>query len=103
MYYTMAADQVKPKLKPVDPKAREYHHFEYDVAHFGLFDDADDGTPVVVGSRNLVDATIRRLPQSVTIYYYKKDNKGFWIKKAIYEGKAQKNLQAVVQPKEEAA
>lgn len=99
----MAAEQVKPKLKSIDLKARQYHHFEYDVSHFGLFDDADDGTPIVVGSRNLVDATIRRLPQNVTIFYYKKDNKGFWIKKAIYEGKAQKNLQAVVQLKEEVA
>ena len=97
----MPAKQVKPKIKPVDPRAKYYHHYEYSPSEFGLFDDADDGTPVIVGSRNLVDATIRRLPKSVTIFYYKKDNKGFWVKKLIYEGKAQKNLQSVVQLKEE--
>jgi hypothetical protein len=99
----MAGKQVKPKIKPIDPKAEYYHHYEYNVAYFGLFDDADDGTPVVVGSRNLVDATIRRLPQNVTIFYYKKHPKGYWEKKVIYEGKSQKNLQAVVQPKQETA
>lgn len=99
----MSSKQVKPKIKPIDPRSKEYHHFEYDVGKFALFDDADDGTPVVVGSRNLVDATIRKLSSSVTIYYYKKDPKGFWVKKMIYEGKAQKNLQSVVQLKEEAA
>ncbi len=97
----MAGKQVKPKLKPIDPKAEIYHHYQYNVTYFGLFDDADDGTPVVVGSRNLVDAVIRKLPQKVTIFYYKKDPRGFWIKKMAYEGKLQKNLQAVPQPKEE--
>lgn len=83
----MASKQVKPKLKPIDPRSLLYHHFEYSVSSFGLFDDADDGTPVVVGSRNLVDATIRNLPSHVTIFYYKKNAVGYWEKKIIYDGK----------------
>jgi hypothetical protein len=83
----MATKQVKPKIKPIDRSCKLYHHFEYSVSEFGLFDDADDGTPVVVGSRNLVDATIRHLPKSVTIFYYKKHSKGYWEKKMVYEGK----------------
>jgi hypothetical protein len=87
----MPGKSVKPKLKPIDPRADEYHHFEYNVSHFSLFDDADDGTPVVVGSRNLVDATIRNLPKKVTIYYYKKNVQGYWEKKMVYKGKAEKS------------
>lgn len=83
----MAGKQVKPKFKPIDYRSLLYHHFEYSVSSFGLFDDADDGTPVVVGSRNLVDAVIRNLPQRVTIFYYKKNPVGFWEKKIIYDGK----------------
>ncbi len=84
----MSTKQVKPKIKPIDPRCLFYHHFEYSASEFGLFDDADDGTPIVVGSRNLVDATIRHLSKNVTIFYYKKNsNKGYWEKKIIYEGK----------------
>ncbi len=93
----MATKQVKPKIKPIDPSARYYHHFEYSVSEFGLFDDADDGTPVVIGSRNLVDATIRRLSKSVTIFYYKKHQLGYWEKKVVYEGKREANNQIVSQ------
>jgi len=89
--------QVRPKIKPIDYSAQSYHHFEYSVSEFGLFDDADDGTPVVVGSRNLVDATIRRLPKRVTIFYYKKHKDGYWEKKVIYEGKKEANQQSVPQ------
>jgi len=78
--------KVKPKIKPIDPTSIIYHHFEYSVSEFSLFDDADDGTPVVVGSRNLVDATIRNLPKKVTIFYYKKHSKGYWEKKIAYNG-----------------
>jgi len=83
----MAGKQVKPKLKPVDYRSLIYHQFEYSQPDFGLFDDADEGTPVVVGSRNLVDAVIRNLPSHVTIFYYKKNKIGFWEKKIIYDGK----------------
>lgn len=87
----MTNKQVKPKIKPINPRAFVYHHFQYSVSYFGLFDDADDGTPVVVGSRNLVDATIRNLPSSVTIFYYKKNSIGYWEKKpgstGMYDGK----------------
>ena len=90
----MLTKQVKPKIKPIDPTAQFYHHFEYSVSKFGLFDDADDGTPVVVGSRNLVDAVIRNLPRQVTIFYYKK-LKGYWEKKpgssGTYDGKREAN------------
>lgn len=83
----MAGKKVKPKFKPIDPSSVEYHHFEYSPTEFGLFDDADDGSPIVVGSRNLVDAIIRKLPKSVRIYYYKKSSNGWWEKKVVYEGK----------------
>ena len=82
----MNTKQVKPKIKPIDINSIVYHHFEYSVTKFSLFDDADDGTPVVVGSRNLVDATIRLLPKHVTIFYYKKYSNGYWEKKVIYKG-----------------
>lgn len=82
----MSTKQVKPKIKPIDPSALFYHYFEYSVSKFSLFDDADDGTPIIIGSRNLVDATIRNLPKQVTIFYYKKNPKGYWEKKVIYEG-----------------
>jgi hypothetical protein len=83
----MAGKEVKPKTKPIDKDAYFYHHFEYSVSRFGLFDDADDGTPIVIGSRNLIDAVIRNLPKHITIFYYKKNQNGFWEKKIIYEGK----------------
>ena len=83
----MPSKQVKPKLKPIDPRSLVYHHYEYEVSYFGLFDDAGDGTPVAVGSRNLVDATIRNLPKSVTIFYYKLHTDGYWEKKKMYDGK----------------
>lgn len=83
----MAGKQVKPKFKPIDYRSVIYHHFEYSVSNFGLFDDADDGTPVVVGSRNLVDAVIRNLPKHITIFYYKKNSTGYWEKKIVYDGK----------------
>lgn len=97
----MSTKQVKPKTKPIDPTAKYYHHFQYSVSNFSLFDDADDGTPVVVGSRNLVDATIRNLSKSVTIFYYKKSLYGFWEKYIAYEGKREDNLQSVSQIKKE--
>lgn len=84
----MLSKQVKPKIKPIDKNALYYHHYEYSAADFGLFDDADDGTPVMVGSRNLVDSVIRKLSKNVTIFYYKKNTKGYWEKKMIYNGKA---------------
>jgi len=83
----MDTKKVRPKLKPIDPFAKFYHHYEYSVSEFGLFDDADDGTPVVVGSRNLVDAVIRQLPKHITIFYYKKHSAGYWEKKMIYKGR----------------
>ena len=97
----MLSKQVKPKTKAIDANALIYHHFEYSVSHFGLFDDADDGTPVVIGSRNLVDATIRNLSSSVTIYYYKKNKLGYWEKKLSFVGKKQSNKIALPQEKRE--
>lgn len=79
--------KVKPKIKSIDPKSLIYHYFEYSVSSFSLFDDDDDGTPVAIGSRNLVDATIRNLPKYVTIFYYKKNSTGYWEKKKMYDGK----------------
>jgi hypothetical protein len=97
----MSAEKVKPKLKPIDKAAEIYHHFEYSVSYFGLFDDADDGTPIVIGSRNLVDAVIRNLPKRVIIFYYKKNSKGYWEKKTgntgTYNGKQEDNKQSVPQ------
>lgn len=88
----MSDRKVKPKIKPIDPQSRIYHHYEYSPSEFGLWDDADDGTPVAIGSRNLVDSTIRKLPKTVTIFYYKKDSsKGFWVKKIEYVGKKEAN------------
>jgi hypothetical protein len=94
----MAGKQVKPKIKPIDPNAQLYHYYQYTVSEFALFDDADDGTPVVVGSRNLVDATIRRLSKSVTIFYYKKNIDGYWEKKMQYVGQSLDQSQINVQP-----
>jgi hypothetical protein len=88
----MARKQVKPKIKPIDPTAKLYHHFQYSVSEFGLFDDADDGTPIIVGSRNLVDATVRNLPKNVTIFYYKKHSSGFWEKKMKFKGEEPTSL-----------
>jgi hypothetical protein len=82
----MSTNKVKPKIKGINFSAMCYHHFEYSVSEFGMFDDADDGTPVVIGSRNLVDAVIRKLPKNITIFYYKKSAMGYWEKKAIYDG-----------------
>lgn len=83
----MSSKKVKPKIKPIDPLARVYHHYEYEVSYFGLFDDSGDGTPIIVGSRNLVDAVIRNLPKTVTIFYYKLHSTGYWEKKKMYSGK----------------
>ena len=88
----MPGNSVRPKLKPIDPSSRVYHHFEYSVSNFGLFDDADDGTPIIVGSRNLVDSIIRKLPKNVTIFYYKKHSDEYWVKKITYQGKSEEKL-----------
>lgn len=83
----MPGKPVKARLKPIDFKSSVYHHFEYSTTEFGLFDDAGDGTPVAVGSRNLVDATIRHLPKTVTIFYYKLNSTGYWELYMSYYGK----------------
>jgi hypothetical protein len=96
----MSAKKVKPKIKPIDYSAKIYHHYEYSVSEFGLFDDADDGTPIVIGSRNLVDATIRHLPKNVIIFYYKKSNIGFWEKKVIYDGSKKTKSESQIKKEE---
>jgi hypothetical protein len=77
----MATNKVKPKIKPINPMEVVYHQYEYEVGYFGLFDDAGDGTPVVVGSKNLVEATIVNIlkqPKPITIFYYKIHKDGYW-------------------------
>ena len=77
----MPSKKVKPKLKPIDPEESIYHQYQYEIGYFGLFDDVGDGTPVVVGSRNLVEATVRNIlaqKKPITIFYYKQESDGFW-------------------------
>ncbi len=73
------------QLKKINPKTKLYHHFELSTSQFALYDDEMD-MPVVYGSRNLVDATIRNLTKSTTIIYYKRDlvDKLSFKKKATY-------------------
>jgi len=82
----MPAKKLRPRFKPIDEDAEIYHHYEYSPTEFGLFDDADDGSPVMIGSRNLIDAMIRKLPKNITIFYYKRHQLGYWEKKMIYNG-----------------
>ena len=60
------------QFKKIDPNQKLYHHFEIEVSKFALYDDELD-MPIVHGSRNLVDATVRKLSKEVVIIYYKRD------------------------------
>lgn len=78
----MAGEKVRPRCKDIDPKSTFYHQFEYNTSLFGLFDDADDGTPILIGSLNTLTAKLRSLPDNVTVFIYKKNlKKGYWEKK----------------------
>ena len=76
------------QLKKIDPAAVVYHYFEKSPSEFVLFDNEMD-MPIVYGSRNLVDSTVRKLSQSVTVVYYKRDTqeKNAFKRKVIYKGK----------------
>jgi len=45
--------------------------------------------PIMYGSRNLVDSTVRKLSSTVTVIYYKRDTteKSSFKRKVIYKGK----------------
>lgn len=74
-------------FKKLSPLETVFHHFEIDVTTFALYDSELD-MPIVYGSRNLVDATIRHLNPRVTIIYYKKDiDRVSYKRKIKYEGK----------------
>jgi hypothetical protein len=60
------------QFKKIDPHQKVYHHFELEVSKFALYDDELD-MPIVHGSRNLVEATVRKLSEDVVIIYYKRD------------------------------
>lgn len=79
------------QLKRVNPKALLYHYFERSPSEFALFDDELD-MPVAWGSRVLVDAMVRSFRKSISIVYYKRDmgDKISFKKKAIYDGKKEK-------------
>jgi len=65
-----------------------YHYFEKSPTEFVLFDDELD-MPIMYGSRNIVDATVRKLSTSITVIYYKRDTteKYAFKRKVIYKGK----------------
>lgn len=60
------------QFKKLDPAQKLFHHFELEVSKFALYDDELD-MPIIYGSRNLVDATVRKLPEDIVIMYYKRD------------------------------
>jgi len=76
------------QLKRIDSSMVVYHYFEKSPTEFVLFDDELD-MPIIYGSRNLVDATVRKLPSTVTVIYYKRDTteKSAFKRKVIYKGK----------------
>ena len=76
------------QLKRIDPNALIYHYFERSISEYALFDD-DLDMPVSWGSRNLVDGTVRKLPASVTVVYYRRDftDRISYKKRLIYDGK----------------
>lgn len=84
-------------FKRINPEAKLYHYFERSVTEFALYDDELD-MPIVYGSRNLVDGTIRKLDKSVIIVYYKRDmsDKMAFKKKLIYNGKKETDKQRKV-------
>jgi hypothetical protein len=78
----MAIPTVKPKTKSINVSETIYHQYEYNVGYFGLFDNAGDGVPIIVGSKNRVEAAIVNIlkqPKSITIFYYKTHKDGYWI------------------------
>jgi hypothetical protein len=64
-----------------------YHYFEQSKSQFVLYDD-DMDMPIAYGSRNLVDAAIRKLPKSITVIYYQRDmrDKLSYKKRYFYQG-----------------
>jgi len=63
-----------------------FHYFEKSPTQFALYDDELD-MPIMYGSRNLVDAMVRKLSKDVMVIYYKRDSDKFsFKKKIIYEG-----------------
>jgi hypothetical protein len=80
------------QLKKINPKALLYHYFERTVTEFALFDD-DLDMPVAWGSRNLVDALVRKLSRSVSVVYYKRDttDKISFKRKVVFEGKKEED------------
>jgi len=76
------------QFKKINPAMLVYHYFQRSPSEFVLFDDEMD-LPIIYGSRNLVDSTVRKLSSSVTIIYYKRDNseKAAFKRNVIYKGK----------------
>lgn len=76
------------QLKRIDPSILVYHYFEKSPTEFSLFDDELD-MPIMYGSKNLVDATVRKLAVTVKVIYYKRDTteKYAFKKKVVYTGK----------------
>ena len=73
------------KFKQIDKKQVLYHYFKIDEGIYSLFDDEMD-YPVVYGSKNLVEATVKNLRKDAYVLFYKKNNKN------VYEEDKQKNF-----------
>jgi len=76
------------QLKRIKPDVLVFHYFEKSPTEFVLFDDELD-MPIIYGSRNLVDSTVRKLSKNVTVIYYKRDTveQSSFKKNVIYKGK----------------
>jgi hypothetical protein len=78
-------------FKKINPQAIIYHYLELTPTKIALYDD-DFEEPIMQGSRNLVDATVRKLDKKVMVIYYKRDTDKFSFKKKfVYEGKKTAN------------
>ena len=92
---TIKSKEVKPRIKSIDVNASIYHQYEYKSSYFGLFDDAGDGTPIVVGSKSLVEPTIVNIlkqQKPIVIFYYKLHSEGYWEEYKLFRRYSNKQI-----------
>jgi hypothetical protein len=84
-----------PYPKKLDKDNKIFFYYKLDPANYSLFD-YELNTPMICGSKALVDGYLTQLPEDSVIYYYERDNRTGWKFKMSYKPNKQ------VVPKEDA-
>jgi len=73
-----------PYPKKIELTEDLFFHFKLSASTYSLFD-STMSTPLAYGSNNFVGATISRLSNKATIFYFELDNRSGWKMKRVYK------------------